>query len=254
MIFGKGRPKNRRNKLCFNLALRAARFSALSVILIGIGYHAGPAPDSGFLEHPEQLDDRPGYTPFNAFWMKPGVKMTEFDVVLVAPVDTTHLEKMDWWGSASLAGSTGDFAPDREARALADSLERSLKERLRGRKHGTQLSDTPRGRAARLELAIVEVVPTKVWLNTIGYVFSGALDHGSTAIEGRVRDLESNETVAAWKDRQTGQFALVSAADLSWYAHAEKAVAYWAEMHGDLFHESLEKFGEGRSPVTLRPW
>lgn len=237
----------------FRTGRRILRFGAMAVLLTTIGFHAGPAPDSGFLEHPELLQPDNSSEPFNAFWKKPGVELSNFDYVLIIQVDTTHLEKMDWWQSASLAESS-TLSPDREARNLATILHEQVRERLRSKTVAPLLGDKPVGRSAQLELAIVEVVPTKVWLNAIGYVVSGALDHGSTAIEGRIRDLQTGEIIAAWKDRQYGQAALVSVADLSWYTHAERAMDYWGETVGDIFHTPPNQPHKERSPVTLRAW
>ena len=81
-----------------------------------------------------------------------------------------------------------------------------------------------------LELALTELVPTRTVLNLAGYVILGIpVDWGTTAIEGRARAGKAGPAIAKFKDREHGQAALVSVADVFWYAHAKHTMDAWAE-------------------------
>jgi hypothetical protein len=105
-----------------------------------------------------------------------------------------------------------------------------------------------------VELAIVEVVPTKVWLNAIGYIAIGALSSGTTAFEGRLRDGKTNEVIAEFKDREHGQIDIVSIADLTWYKHSEHTLRIWSEQIAHLCYRAPDEAISPMSTVTLRPW
>ena len=78
----------------------------LGALIIGsfvTGCRAKALPDAGFLEQPQLLQSN-NKIPFNAAWIKDDADLLSYKKVYVAPVDTTHLLKLDWWQKTSLAG------------------------------------------------------------------------------------------------------------------------------------------------------
>ncbi len=53
-----------------------------------------PAPDAGFIEHPERQTRRADL-PFQKVWVEPGVDFKHYRALIVAPVNTQHMLKMD---------------------------------------------------------------------------------------------------------------------------------------------------------------
>jgi len=220
-----------------------------SLILLG-GCRAPTAPDAGFVQAPQALkhDSR---LPFDAVWFKEGVDLSKYSKVYIAPIDTTHLLKLDWWDQANFAsGSEQD-----QAAQLTTYFREKLVEALTKNSHKTySVVDTPDAQTLRIELAIVEVIPTKVWLNAIGYLAIGALSTGATAFEGRLRDGATNEILAEFKDQEYGQFDLVSIADLTWFKHSEHTIRIWSDQIAHACYRAPDESIAPMSTVTLRPW
>lgn len=236
--------------LCSSCACRLLSLSLVALSVILSGCKAAPAPDAGFIQHPEVLreDDK---MPFDAVWFKDGVEFSRFKTVYIAPVDTTHLLKQDWWDKANFG------AGDREVQAqqLAEYFRNEVKGQFTDADANRYtVVDAPDDDTLIVELAIVEVVPTKVWLNAIGYVFLGALDQGVTAFEGRFKDGKTKEVVAEFKDREFGQMDIVSIADFEWNRHSRHTVEIWGDDLEEVCYVQPGQAIADMSTVTLRPW
>lgn len=230
-----------------------SRLSVLSLLVSSMsvsGCRASAAPDAGFIDNPQLLkeDDK---MPFDAVWFKDGVDFSKFKTVYVAPVDTSHLLKLDWWDKANIAPG------DQEAQAK--ELGEYFRDQVKGQftdddQNRFTVVDTPGSDTLVVELAIVEVVPTKVWLNAIGYALLGALDQGTTAFEGRFRDGGTKEVIAEFKDREYGQMDLVSLADFQWNRHSRHTCEVWSDTLEDVCYAQPGQALSRMSTVTLRPW
>lgn len=230
------------------LSLAALSLAALS--LAAVGCKAGPAPDAGFIENPEVLrqDDK---LPFDAVWFKEGVDFSKFQTVYIAPVDTTHLLNLDWWDKANIA--PGD--QQSQAQELGEYFRNEVKSQFADDdKNKHTVVDTPGDDTLIVELAIVEVVPTKVWLNAIGYILAGQLDNGLTAFEGRFRDGKTKEVIAEFKDREYGQLDIVSIADFQWNRHSRHTAEVWGDQLEEVVYVQPGATVSHMSSVTLRPW
>jgi hypothetical protein len=208
------------------------------------------APDAGFVPQPELLhpDAR---LPFDAVWLQEGVDLRSYKKVFVAPIDTTHLLKLDWWERADI--TPGD--QKQQASQLADYFrDRVIKAFQNDPNKTYQVADAAEPDALLVELAIVEVVPTKVWLNAIGYAVAGALSQGTTAFEGRLKDAKTGRVVAEFKDREFGQLDLISINDLTWYRHSEHTLRAWSDELVKVCNRTPTEAIAPMSTVTLRMW
>lgn len=222
---------------------------AFSVFLT-FGCRAPAAPEAGFLRHPEQLlhDDK---IPFNEVWIKDGVDLREFKKMVVARVDTSHLLKLDWWDKVNFARGSQSA----HAEKLAIFFREQLIEAFRSDSSGQyEIMAVPDRDTLVIELAIVEVVPTKVWLNLMGYLAVGALSQGTTAFEGRFRDGRTGEVIAKFKDRQHGQLDLVSVRDLTWFKHSKHTIKEWSSLLVKICRRAPEQSLTPIPLVTLKPW
>lgn len=229
--------------------LRTALVLAVGLSVIA-GCRASMAPDAGFVPQPELLhpDAR---LPFDAVWLQEGVDLRTYKKVFVAPIDTTHLLKLDWWERANIV--PGD--QKKQADQLAGYFrERVIKSFQDDPNKSYQVVDAADSDALLVELAIVEVVPTKVWLNAIGYVAAGALSQGTTAFEGRLKDGKTGRVVAEFKDREFGQFDIVSINDFSWCRHSEHTLRVWSDEIVKVCNRTPTEAIAPMSTVTLRMW
>lgn len=232
----------------FRFAVSLTAAFSLSAGLVGC--RASAAPDAGFIDRPELMheDDK---LPFDAVWFKDGVDLAKFKTVYVAPIDTTHLIAQDWWDKANIA--PGD--QKQQADELAEFMRNEVKQQfVDDDENRYQVVDTPGKDSLIVELAIVEVVPTKVWLNAIGYVLLGPLDQGVTAFEGRFKDGETQEVIAEFKDREFGQMDIVSVADLQWNRHSRHTCEIWGDQLEEVMYRKPDQAVARMSTVTLRPW
>lgn len=231
-----------------------AAFIAMLLIAMCLkltGCRATAAPDAGFLEQPQLMHEGVNRLPFNAVWFKPGINYSSYKKVYVAPVDTTHLLKQDWWDDSNFA--PGDQAS--QAQDLGEYFRQEVGARFTAESpERFKLVEVPDSETLIIELAIVEVVPTKVWLNTIGYIAIGALSQGTTAIEGRFKDGASKEVIAEFKDREYGQIDIVSINDLTWFKHSKHTIRIWADDIEEICTSQPEQAIKPMSSFTLKVW
>jgi Protein of unknown function (DUF3313) len=236
---------------------RSAFFSSIRALCVlaavsacALGCRAKALPDSGFLERPD-LVKPDSKLPFNAAWIKDDADLLGYKKVYIAPVDTTHLLKLDWWQKAAIApGDQQQWAAD-----LAVYFQEKMKAQFSDDDQNRyQVVDTPDNETLIVELAIVEVVPTKVWLNAIGYALLGAVDQGETGFEGRLRDGKTKQVIAEFKDHEYGQFDVVSVRDLEWAGHSRHTIKIWADQLEDICYLPPDGTVSSMSPVTLMPW
>jgi len=70
-----------------------------------------PAPNAGFIEQPDR-DKKIAYIPFQRAWIKPGFDKSHYKEIVVAPVNTQYMLKMDWLHDMSTASWIGDVKKD----------------------------------------------------------------------------------------------------------------------------------------------
>ena len=239
------------------VSLRSGLFSSARLLcafvvlgVAAVGCRAKALPDAGFLDKPELVkpDSR---LPFYAVWIKEDANLLGYKKVYIAPVDTTHLLKLDWWQRAAIApGDQEQWAQD-----LANYFQAEMKAQFSdGDDNKYQVVDTPDDETLIVELAVVEVVPTKVWLNAIGYAVLGAVDQGETGFEGRLRDGKTKQVIAEFKDHEYGQFDVVSVRDLQWAGHSRHTIRIWTDQLEETCYLPPAGTVSQMSPVTLMPW
>ena len=116
-----------------------------------------------------------------------------------------------------------------------------------------------------LEVAIIEVVPSKVLLNALGYApfFVGtgitvvrtlANDKSTVAFEARVRDAATGEVVALAADREAEQFTPVDLRGLIWYSDAEGIIDDWSHQFVTIANAKPGEKIEASARFRLLPW
>ena len=225
---------------------------------------AKEAPDSGFLPHPERLEEHRERFPFNKVWLKDYSEQyyERYTKILIAPVDTRHIHAHDWADELSLEGKQ-EFQRDIKhiANYMQEKFIQSLKEDENPR---YVLANSSDHKTMILELALVELIPTKAWLNVSGQVVSffvpgasfvaGQAATGSVAIEGRIRDGATNEIIAMFKDRESDQLAPIGIQDYTWYKHAEDEIDDWAAQFVEVLDTKAHHKVADSSPLTFRIW
>jgi hypothetical protein len=234
----------------------AARSCLLLMMVALVGCKAMPAPPAGFIDSRVPMAQRADL-PFDKVWVRPGVSLQGYDKIAIAPIDTRYLMQQTWWKQM-----VNNQTIQRDARNLANYFHRSLTGAFSSDPNNRlRVVRNPRGRGTLvLELAIVEVTPTKAVLNIASYAasFAGAAirtqTSGTIAFEARIRDGSSGKILAQFADRESGQASLVNLKNFSWYGHAIDIIHMWS---WQMVRSANKRPGEvvyDRSAFTLKPW
>lgn len=163
--------------------------------------------------------------------------------ILVAPVNTRYILAQNIWEKASAANVTEDQVRS-SIQAMADytrvSFVRAASEDPKKR---FKVVETSGPRTVILEVALVQLVPSKAVLNAVGFVSwvpavittAGSLSTGSedsgkgvVAIEARFRDGATGEVIGMFADREHPKTAFVDLKALQWWAPAKQIVDEWS--------------------------
>lgn len=247
---------------CAERSVAAAKlFLALSMVTVLLGCKAGEGRSTGFAPSTQMSHDP--QLPFQKSWHKPGLDYHRYSKIYVAEVNTDYmLQQTDWQKGERKEQIQGDvkklgaYTKHRIEKAFRDDPQ-----------HRFEVLDAPSTDPAALqfELALTEVVPSKVTLNALGYAPFGiglgvsavraiAQDSSSVAFEARVRDAATGEVVAMAADRESEQWAPVTVRGLTWYSHAEAIIAQWSTQFVQVFNRKPGETVKGTAPITLQPW
>jgi hypothetical protein len=253
-------PANNIPHVTSQLARRALLLSIAGATLLG-GCKANEAEHTGFTT--TQLMDKDPSLPFHRVWHKPGVDMSKYTKVYVAPVDTKYMLAHTQWQEGERQGQL-----ESDVRDLAVYTKTTIEKEFReDPNHRFQVLSAPSRDldALTFEVAITEVVPSKVLLNALGYAPFGigmtvtavrflSKDESSAAFEARVRDAGTGEVIAMAADREAEQFAPVSVRGLTWYSHAKVMIDNWAKQFVQVANRKPGEKIEDTDAFTLKPW
>jgi hypothetical protein len=207
------------------------------------GCKASEAPSSGFIENPE-LMTKDQALPFQRTYWNKKYDQHAYTEVMIAPVNTSYALAANFWEKSNVVNVSPDQVK-KDVQALADYTQESFTKAFADDpRHRFKVVKTAGPKTLILEMALVQIVPSKAVLNAMGYVtwiptvvamgsstVTGSQDTGKgvVAIEGRVRDGGSGEIIGMFQDREHPADAIVDIKALSWWAPAKKIVDNWAK-------------------------
>jgi hypothetical protein len=225
------------------------------------GCKADEAPSTGFTT--AKMMDKDPTLPFHRVWKKQGVDFHRYNKLYVANVNTEYMmAQTDWQKGMRKEEIEADVQKLRAytKQAVEQAFQKDPKKRF-------QVVSAPSGDGSTLimEMALTEVVPSKVVLNALGYAPFGigmaitgvrmiAKDESSVAFEARLRDASTKEVIAMVADREAEQFAPVSVRGLTWYSHAETMVDQWAQQFVEIANRQPGETVKDTDAFTLKPW
>lgn len=223
------------------------------------GCKAGPAKSAGFADSPDMKRDP--NVPFHRFWQSPEYSASRYKKVYVAPVNTSYMMSLSDWQKGE---RKADIEKD-VAKLATFTQERFKRAFANDKAHHFEVIDSPAPGSLTIETALIEVVPSKVVLNALGYApfFIGlgitavravAQDYSSAAFEARIKDSETGQVVMLIADRESEQMAVVSVRGLTWYSHAETIVTQWADQLVQVATRQGKTKVKDTDPFTLMPW
>lgn len=223
----------------YAMPVLSTRFHLLLILLLLATFaacKATPSPNAGFiLERPEAK--LPLDLPFHSAWFKPGVNLNDYDRIMIAKVDTSHLLAT----TEVLTKGTGDReAQIAELAAYAESAFRRAFQNDPNRRFRVVASRGPR--TLNLEIALTEMVSARPIVNAITFLFIyRPVQQGMLAMEGRIRDAKSGAVLVTFSDRENAKLSLIHVDDFNRTGHGKAILDEWA---GQLVRVLNRKPGE----------
>ena len=225
------------------------------------GCKAKEAKSSGFTT--AQMMDKDPELPFHKAWHKPDLDWQKYHKLYVAPVNTEYmLKQTDWQKGERKKEIEADVAE--LAKFTKETVEKDFRD---DPQHRYEVLSEPNKDPDTLifEIAITEVIPSKVVLNALGYAPFGiglgitavrtvAGDQSSAAFEARVSDASTNEIIAMAADRESEQFAPISVRGLTWYSHAKTMIQQWSKQFVQIANRKPHEMVKDTDAFTLKPW
>ena len=235
-----------------------------SFLFLGfVGCRAKPAPDSGFLQD-AKLMKADKNIPFNRMYVNPKYKDHPFTEIYIAPVNTNYVMAENIWEKSTIANSNKADVQKNVA-MLADYHRNAFI--LACKKDPNKkfkVVDKPGPNTLILEMAIVQLVPSKAELQALGLVPVGFVGLGVTAVEigassvtnsedqgkgviameARTRDGGTGEVVSMFADREHPPTALVDLKALFWWEPAKPICDGWARQFIELANHPKKKIEE----------
>lgn len=222
-----------------------------------------PVKDTGFVSGTAQMQDTGGLA-FQRSWRKPGVWFSEYQSIFVAPVNVDYLVNLEGWSKLNLKAD--DIRV--EAEKIAADMQAKFAAALRNYPEASiQVVDEPGPNTTILELAIVEIVPSKVWLGSVGLasialgplgVATGAaaatMNDASMAFEGRARDASTQEVWGMIADNERAKTRPINVEAVTWYGHTGDIIEEWSQQFAEVANGPPGQAVEDTSFFTLSPW
>jgi len=231
------------------------------MITCASGCKAEAAPDAGYTDKTAMAKDP--LIPFHKVWRKPGVDWSGYKKIYIAPVNTQYMLSITGWD----AGVRKDEIEKDVAELATYTRDRLRKDFKEDPAHRYIVLDTPsKDRdVLEFEFAIVEVVPSKVVLNALGWVPFGvgmtlnavrfiAKDQSCVSFEARGRDGATREIVFTAADRESQQSTIIDTRDLTWYSHARGIIDDWSKQFVAIANRKQGEKVEDTSAFRLKPW
>ncbi|MBN1586474.1 MAG: DUF3313 family protein [Candidatus Omnitrophica bacterium] len=229
-------------------------FILLCLGLSACSFKAKPAPSAGFVSEEQLLEDE--RFPFHKAWMAEGFSWDNYSTIYIAPVNTRYLLEMDWIKEIG----KGQI-PEKDIPFVAETARQAFKMAFaQDRDHKYLVVEEAQSNSIILELALVEIIPNRAFLDTLSYgvpYAGGLLRMGAksrVAFEARLRDGRTNEVVAAFADREQEKASLVNLKNLAWYWQAQAIIEEWARQFVDIANAGEGETVKDSSFFELAPW
>lgn len=226
-------------------------------LLAGCAVKALPASSVGFVE--PELMQKPADLPFHKSWTNPNFRADRYTEIRIHPVNIDYLPRMDWW--KKLERGEG-FKED--AKKLAHYTYKIFREAFEeDPARRFQVVDQAGPKTLTFEIALIEIVPSTIMLNTIGYApFIGTAaklirntkSKSSVAFEARFRDGLTGEILAMFADREFEKMSPLNIKDVTWYGHAESIIHEWADQFVRMMNRKPGETIKDSKPFHLKPW
>ncbi len=221
---------------------------------------APPSEGAGFVPM-KQMAKRPDL-PFNKVWVKQGVNWHRYRVIYIAPVNTSYLIQATWWQQSIRADQM-----QQDVQNMAAFMRRQFITAFQNDpQHRFRVVHTPERGSLTLELALTELVPSKVLLNAIKIagpygsgIAAAVLERGTeaqsaVAFEGRIKDSTTGEILAMVADKEYAVARPIDLKGFTWYGNAQDVVTTWSRQFVQVANRRPGEVVKPASSFSLKPW
>lgn len=213
---------------------------------------AEPLPPTSFLPEPQRLVRQQASFPFNYLWYEKSLDWERFKKIKFDRVDLSHMLAASWWQNFNEA-KVKDMRKDAEG--IGEYMRNAfIREIIADSRHSFAMTDKVDSETVVIQLAIVQLVPTKAFMNAVtsaaDFVIPGAsllsmANAGSVAMECRILDGRDGKVVAMLADRESDPARMISMANFTWYGHSKEIIDGWAK--------SFAEMAVSDDPKKIRP-
>ena len=221
---------------------------------------APPSEGAGFVPM-QQMAKRPDL-PFNKAWIKQGVNWHQYRTIYIAPVNTDYLIQATWWQQSIRADQM-----QQDVRNMATFMRTQFVRAFQNDpQHRFRVVQTPERGSLTLQLALTELVPSKVLLNAIKIagpygsgVAAAVLERGTeaqsaVAFEARIKDTKTGETLAMFADKEYAVARPIDLKGFTWYGNAQDVVTNWSNQFVQIANRRPGEIVKPASSFSLKPW
>lgn len=221
---------------------------------------AEPAAGSGFV--PMQQLAKDPHLPFDKVWIKQGVDWQRYRTIYVAPVNSSYLVRATWWRESIRADQIQQDAENMGAFMRTEFIKAFQHDP----RHRLRVVMAPESGSLTLEMAITELVPSKVLLNVVkvagpygsglaaGVLERSAEAQSTVAFESRLKDTDTGQIVAMFADRQYATLRPIDLKGFTWYGNVEDIVEQWAKQTVEVANYRPGETIRPASTFSLMPW
>lgn len=250
-----------KNLLTMLLVLSAGAQALAGCSKVEEAAKADPAKASGYLDESKSMSEQRERYPFNRVWASPDWPKVrdKYRRIMIAPVNLDYLQKMSWWQQQS-AKTQEDMKRDQVK--ISDYIRQRFADAIRNDpSHHLQIATKPGSDTSTLDLALVELIPSKAFFNAAatagGFLVPGlgllsTFGSGSVAIEGRVKDSITGKVYVQMADREENKTAILAdVASMTWYDGAKEIINDWSDQFVKLANSPLSEKVSDSSPFAL---
>ncbi len=207
-----------------------------------------PTPPSGFLGADDARLRANRNLPFQRSWINPKADFSNYRTVAIVPMRTNRLEALEPGLDAANVRNIGDMHRY-DSKDLADYATLEFLNALRQSKTKSAFIIPWRPRTKGLlvlESSLIEAVPGHPSAQILNFIvpFTSLFNQPAVAIEVRVLDAASGETLLAFADREKPSFSLFDRRKFTYYATQEREIDRWARQLTAILE------GNGRRPAN----
>jgi hypothetical protein len=208
------------------------------------GCKAGEVPNSAFNPNPERMS-KDANVPFQRIYRNDKFDPNAYNEIFIAPVNTDFISARGFWEGLNIASFDKEKLK-KEIASMADYTQKSFTKAFKNDpNHRFTVVDTAGPNTLILELALVQVVPSRMVLGAVGCVFPGMaatvgmaggvasksqdVGKGVVAIEGRFRDGRTGEIIGMFADCEHPKSAILDLKALNWWAPAKVIIDEWSK-------------------------